>query len=97
MDTKDDIEHLFRKVEKHFGEANEGIKQMFSMLVHETLAFRDDLVNRNELALNIGETQKALDVLMEILKTHKFPEVENKRIKELVLRWLSAINKNIHH
>jgi len=97
MDAKDDIEHLFRQVEKHFGESNEGIKQMFSMLVHETLAFRDDLVNRNEPALNVGETQKALDVLMEIIKTHKFPELTDERIKELVVRWLNAINKNIHH
>ena len=97
MDTHDDIERLFRKVEKHFGKANEGIKQMFSMLVHETLAYRDDLVKRQQPALNVGETQRALDVLMEILKTHEFPKIDDERVKELVMRWLNAINNNIHH
>lgn len=97
MDSCDDIEHLFRQVEKHFGESNEGIRQMFAMLIHETLAYRDDLVRMNEPALSVGETQRALDALMEILKSQKFPGIDDERIKELVVRWLNAINKNIHH
>jgi hypothetical protein len=97
MDSHDDIEGLFRKVEKHFGEANEGIKQMFTMLIHETLAYRDELVKKNEPALNVAETQRALNALMEILKSHEFPEIDDSRIKNLVMRWLNAINENIHH
>ena len=96
MDSHDDIERLFREVEKRFGESNEGIKQMFAILIHETLTYRDELVNKKESALNVSETQRALNALMEILKSHKFPEIDDPRIKELVMRWLSAINMNIH-
>jgi len=97
MDTHDDIEQLFRQMEKHFGQANEGIKQMFTMLIHETLAYRDEIVEKNEPPLSVGETQQALDALMEILKTQKFPEIKDERIKELVVRWLKGLDKNIHH
>lgn len=96
MDTHDDIEQLFRQVEKRFGKANEGIKQMFAMLVHETLTYRDELVEKKEPAFSVGETQRALDTLMEILKTHTFPEIDDGRIKELIMRWLNALNKNVH-
>lgn len=97
MDTHDDIEHLFKKVEKHFGEANEGIRQMFAMLIHETLAYRDKLVHEQKSPLTVYETQRALDVLMEILKTKTFPEVDDERIRGLVMRWLGKINTTIHH
>lgn len=96
MDSHDDIESLFREVEKRFGESNEGIKQMFAVLIHETLAYRDELVEKKEQALSVSETRRTLDALMEILKSHKFPKIDDPRIKELVMRWLNAINKNIH-
>lgn len=96
MDSHDDIESLFREVEKRFGESNESIKQMFAMLIHETLTCRDELVEKKESALSVSETRRALDALMEILKSHEFPEIDDPRIKELVMRWLNAIDKNIH-
>ena len=93
----DDIERLFKRVEEHFGKANEGIRQMFAILIHETLVYRDELVEKHSSPLTVHETQRALDALMEILKTQQFPEVDDERTKKLVLRWLDKINHTIHH
>ena len=97
MDFHDDIERLFRRVEERFGDANEGIRQMFAMLIHETLAYRDELMKQQKSPLTVRETQRALDILMEILKIQQFPEVDDERIKILVLRWLDKINSTIHN
>lgn len=97
MDSHDDIERLFRRAEERFGGANEGVRQMFAMLIRETLAYRDELMKQQKPPLTVQETQRALDILMEILKTQQFPEIDDERIKGLVLCWLDKINSTIHN
>jgi len=97
MQSKDDIEVLFRHLEEHFSEAGEGSRKMLGMLVHTTLTYRDTLVARSESPLTVEETRKALDIFMTIFTTKKFPAISDPRIKELVMMWLEEVRKNVHH
>ncbi len=97
MKNNDDVEHLLRKMEERFGESSEGAKQMFGMLVTTTLAYRDKLVEDRLPALTVGETQRALDAFMLIMKTQQFPEIDDSRVKDLVMLWLDGVKKTLHH
>ena len=97
MECEDDIEILFRRIEEHFKDEGEDATHLFSMFVEIALSYRDQLIAREEPALTVGETQKALDYFMVIVKTQKFPEISEQRIKELVIRWLEELPKYIHH
>jgi len=97
MEREDDIEILFRRIEHHFENKGEGASRVFTMLVKVTLKYRDTLVENNEPALTVGETQQALDLFMVIIKTQKFPEMQDERIKKLITLWLEELPKHIHH
>lgn len=92
---KDDIERLFKRVAEHFKGATEPTKRMFSMLVDETLKFRDELLKGKNEILTVGETHRALDAFMKVLKTHEIPDGLEKNVKELLLRWLKALKLKI--
>lgn len=93
----DDIEKLFVRIAKHFEHADEASHKMFSMLVRTTLKFRDELVKETGVPLTVGETQKALDIFMKILKTHKVPPNLDKNIHDLVILWLEEVKVMLHH
>jgi hypothetical protein len=93
----DDIEKLFGRIAEHFKHADERSHQMFRMLVDTTLKFRDEIVKRTGVPLTIGETHKALDIFMEVLKTHKIPPNLDKNVHDLVVIWLEEIKTMLHH
>jgi hypothetical protein len=97
MEREDDIEILFRRIAHNFEDKGEGVNRVFTMLVKVTLKYRDMLVENNEPPLTIGETQQALDLFMLIIKTQKFPETQDPRIKKLITLWLEELPKHIHH
>ncbi len=93
----DDIQALFSKIAEHFNETDEKSHQMFKMLVNTTLKFRDELLAKSGIPLTVGETQKALDMLMEVIKTHKVPPNLDKNIHDLLILWLEEIKVMLHH
>jgi len=93
----DDIEKLFGRIAEHFKHADEQSHQMFKMFVTTTLKFRDDLVKKAGVPLTIGETQKALDVFKDVLKTHKIPPNLDRNVHDLVILWLEEIKVLLHH
>lgn len=97
MQTDDDIEMLFRRIEHHFADKDEGAKHMLAMLVRIALSYRDHLVAINEPPLTVGETQQALDAFMVVVKTQQFPAIPEQRIKKLVLLWLEELQRTVHH
>ncbi len=98
MSTKDDdIEKLFGKIAEHFQHADEKSHQMFRMLVSATLKFRDELIKKTGVPLTVGETQKALDIFMDVLKTHKIPPNLDKNIHDLVVLWLEEVKVMLHN
>ena len=92
-----DIKALFDRIADHFGEEGEESREFFSMLVRTALKYRDMLVHSSGEALTVGETRAALDVFMEVLKTHKVPEGLDKRVHDLVVLWLQELNERIHN
>jgi hypothetical protein len=98
MSIKDsDIEKLFGRIAEHFKHADEKSHQMFRMLVETTLKFRDELMAKTGVPLTVGETQKALDVFMEVMKSHKVPQNLDKNVHDLVILWLEEIKVMLHH
>ncbi len=84
-------------MERHFDTADEGGRMMLGMLVHTTLAYRDQLVAEKKAPLTIGETREALDSFMTVMRTKRFPDIPNPRARELVMMWLQELKKSIHH
>lgn len=93
----DDIEKLFGRIAEHFKHADEKSHQMFKILVNTTLKFREELIKKTGVPLKVGETQKALGVFMEVLKTHKIPPNLDKNINSLVILWLEEVKVMLHH
>lgn len=93
----EDIQELFERIAGHFENAGEGAKGMFSMLVSTTLKYRDNLVAGGEEPLNVAKTREALDVFMEVLKTHRIPDGLDRRVKDLVVLWFEELKLRIHH
>lgn len=96
MDEKD-IQELFGRIACHFDGADEGARGMFAMLVKTTLKYRDMLKHSSGYALTVGETKEALDVFMEVMKTHKIPRGLKKRIHDLVILWLEELKLRTHN
>lgn len=92
-----DISELFRMASEHFEGADDGIEEMFSMLVGVTLRYRDILVHSSGEPLTVGETRQALDAFMVVMKTHNIPANLDKRIHDLMILWLEEIKQRIHH
>ena len=84
-------------MEKHVAGKDEQSVRMLGMLVKITLSYRDELVENNEDAITVGETQKALEAFMMVIKTQKIPVIEDSRIKRLVMKWLEELPKYVHH
>lgn len=93
----DDIEKLFGRIAEHFQHADEKSHEMFRMLVSTALKFRDELKEKTGVPLTVGETQKALDIFMEVLKNHKMPQNLDKNIHDLVILWLEEVKVMLHH
>lgn len=92
-----DISELFNRISEHFEGADEGIKEMFSMLVGVTLEYRDILIHSSGTPLTVGETRQALDAFMVVMKAHNIPANLDRRVHDLVILWLEEIKLRIHH
>jgi len=93
----DDIAKLFGRLAEHFKDADDNTHRMFAMLVKTTLKYRDMLMEKTGVPLTVGETQKALDVFMEVIKTHKIPQGLDKNVHDLLILWLEELKTTLHH
>jgi len=93
----DDIAKLFAKIAEHFKHADDAAHEMFKILVNTTLHFRDELIQKTGVPLTVGETQKALDIFMKVLKTHKMPQNLDKNVHDLIILWLEEVKTILHH
>ncbi len=92
-----DIKALFDKMAEHFEGAGDDSREFFSMLVRKALRYRDTLMHSSGEVLTVGETRVALDVFMEVLKSHEMPEGLDKRVHDLVMLWLEELKERVHH
>ena len=93
----DDIAKLFDRIAEHFKDADDKTHEMFSILVTVALRFRDQLMKETGVPLTVGETQKALDAFMKVLKTHQIPPSLDKNIHDLLIMWLEEVKTKLHH
>jgi len=93
----DDIAKLFARLAEHFKDADDNTHRMFAMLVKTTLRFRDMLIEKTGIPLTVGETQKALDAFMEVLKKRRIPPNLDKNVHDLLILWLEELRTTLHH
>jgi len=91
MDEKE-LQNLFESLGKYFGNETTGpSKEVLSRLVKIALKYHDMLEQKNERPLTVGETKKALDELLHVIRQKKFAEETPNRIKRLVTLWFEEI------
>ena len=88
----EEIEKLFNDISKHFDTIPEAAKEFFSMLVEETLRYRDELAESGENHLTVEEVQGALALFEEILHSNEMPFNIPERKRILLERWISAVS-----
>ncbi len=86
-----DIEELFERIQDHFEQVDEKTKDMFDMLIEQTLEFRKKCAEANGHVLTVGETKQALDAFMIVLRVQKIPANLPKPVYDLIIRWLEAL------
>ncbi|MDO8527270.1 MAG: hypothetical protein Q7T03_06260 [Deltaproteobacteria bacterium] len=96
METEE-IEKLFDRLSQQHGIASEASKQIFTLLIHVTLKYRDTLVEMGEKALTVEETREALDELVYMMKENTFSKNVPDRIQNLVTLWNEEIKHQIYN
>lgn len=91
------LEKIFRKLSDKYGVLPEELRKIIKILINTTLKFRDMLVEQKESPLSLEETQKALDIFLEVLKKGKVTVKAPKRVMTLVTLWLEQIKLHIAH
>lgn len=97
MEADDDIQRVFDRIAKKFEGADEGAREIFSMLVSTTLRYRDLLMHSGGKALTVAETKEALDAFMQVMQTRAIPPNLVPRVHDLVIMWLEEIRQKIHN
>ncbi|MFH1875074.1 MAG: hypothetical protein ABH859_07850 [Pseudomonadota bacterium] len=92
-----DIAKIFEQAGEYFQDKDESIYRMFAMLVKATLKYRDDLLERKDETLTVGETQKALDVFMQVLQTQEIPSDLEQNVHDLLILWLEELKQRVRH
>ncbi|PIR25888.1 MAG: hypothetical protein COX62_09085 [Deltaproteobacteria bacterium CG_4_10_14_0_2_um_filter_43_8] len=91
-----DIEEFLRGVISQVGDVDDGVHNMFRMLVATAKEARDNIQAAGKV-LTVGETQEALTAFMEVMKTHQVPERLSNHAHILVVKWLEKIKTEVHH
>lgn len=91
------LEKIFQKLSDKYGVLPEELRKIIKILISSTLKFRDTLVEQKESPLTVEETQKALDIFLEVLQKGKVTAEAPKRVMTLVTLWLEQIKLHIAH
>ncbi len=92
MNDEDSINQLFEEVLQKMGkDIAPGTKEVFSLLVKETLKYRDGMVTRGEEPITSGEVEKALAIFQKTIETGVFPKAIPARIEPLLESWVAAL------
>lgn len=86
-----EVNQLFMKVKKNYGEVPEDVANVFSILVATTLRYRDQLKSGLGLILTVEDVRVTLDWLMKFLVSEKIPITNNAVRRDLLKIWTEAL------
>ena len=90
--SSDDLQTYFDSIFAEKGEISEGEKKIILILIDTTLQYRDELLRNTGQTLTIEETQMALHIYMNAVRTGKMPANTEKKIGQLIKLWLEKVN-----
>ena len=88
-----EINQLFLKVKKSYGDVPEGVEKVFSFLVSATLRYRDDLKSDLGVILTVEDVRVTLVWLLEFIESKKFPVTNNAVRWDLLKIWTEALKQ----
>ncbi len=90
--STDDLQTYFDSIFAEKGEINEGEKKIIMILIDTTLQYRDELLRNTGQTLTVEETQMALHIYLNAVKTGQVPANIEKKIGQLIKLWLEKVN-----
>jgi len=90
-----EINALFEQVCNNSEDQPESVKQVFSILISSTLAFRDRIQKEEGIIVSVDDVMTALDWLFQFMETQKMPQTNHCLQMDLFNFWLEELNKSI--
>jgi hypothetical protein len=86
-----DIERLFLSVAGDAEQGNEGLREVFSLLVRSTLRYRDQIFESRGIKVTVEDVRVALGWLVPALSTGTLPKTDDKLRLDLLKIWLDEL------
>ncbi len=95
LSPMDDLEinQLFLKVKKSYGNVPEDVEKVFSLLVSTTLRYRDDLKSALGVILTVEDVRVTLVWLLEFMESKQFPPTNNAVRRDLLKIWTEMLKQ----
>lgn len=90
MDDKLILE-LFERVANDSSGEKQGERQVFSLLVKTTLAYRDQLLESHGIVLTVEDVRTALGFLVPVITSGVLPKKLKKIHLDLLMLWLEEL------
>jgi len=90
--NSDNLQTYFNSIFAERGEIGAGEKKIIMLLIDTTLHYRDELRRNTGEKLTVEETQMALNIYLNTVKTGQIPANIEKKIGNLIKLWLEKIN-----
>jgi hypothetical protein len=90
MEEKD-IYDLFMSVVEETAQDTDAVREVFSILVRTTLAYRDLLRASRGIVVTVEDARTALGWLVPALSTGELPETDNPTRLGLLKSWLDEL------
>ena len=87
------IEELFARASSNYAGAGKEVQNIFSMLIKETLVYRDELKNSGGKVLSVNEVEEALNHLEGIIIHRHVPTIKNPNVVTLLDRFIKKLSK----
>jgi len=87
----DDIEKLFLTVLEDPAQDTSAVRQVFSILVKATLAYRDQVLAARGVVVTVEDVRRSLDWLVPVLATGNMPEADSGISLDLLNLWLREL------
>ena len=86
-----DIYGLFERLLTDHANQTKETRQVFSVLIKTTLAYRDHLLQSDGVVVTVEDVRIALDWLIPSLTTGRLPKTDNKISLSLLKLWLDEL------
>jgi len=90
---ENDIERLFLSVAGNGVRGDDGVREVFSLLVTSTLRYRDHLLASRGITLTVEDVRVALSWLVPALSTGTLPRTDEKVRLDLLKIWLDEMKR----